>query len=91
MRIAVYGPLRSATGGKDVDLRVGDATVREVVTALVEAYPRAAPYLYDEEGTVRPSVRVAVNGTRAELDDSCPSDATVSLFPAVQGGRGSGR
>ena len=83
--VTVYGPLRSATGAKVIAVDVTGGTVADVVEAVVDAYPRSRPYLYDG-GEVRPSVRVAVDGERATLDAPVPADAEVTLFPAVQGG-----
>lgn len=88
MKVTVYGPLRSATGGKRVSIDVdpADRTVEAVVWAFVDAYPRAASHLVDEAGDLRPSVRVTVDGERATLDDDCPPDVEVALFPAMRGG-----
>ena len=89
MELIVYGPLRSATGGKRVSVDVDSAerTVDAVVRAFVDAYPRAESHLVDESGNLRPSVRVTVDGERAALDADCPPDADVALFPAMRGGR----
>ncbi|UTF54735.1 MoaD/ThiS family protein [Natronosalvus rutilus] len=87
MDVTVYGPLRGATGAKTVTLQCDPDTVAEVVDAFVQAYPRARPQLFTEDGALRPSVRVTVDGGRASFDDSCPAGATVSLFPAIQTGR----
>lgn len=86
MDLTVYGPLRSATGEKRVAVAPEGETVRAVVEAFVAAYPRAESHLADD-GTLRPSVRVTVNGERATLDDDCPPEADVALFPAMRGGR----
>lgn len=39
MKLTVYGPLRSATGEKTVEL-VTEGTVENVLEALIEEYPR---------------------------------------------------
>ena len=85
MEFTVYGPLRAATGEKTVTLEFAGGTVAEAIAAFVDAYPRSRPHLYDDE-TVRPSVRVALEGERVELEAPCPADASLALFPAVQGG-----
>jgi molybdopterin converting factor small subunit len=87
MELTVYGPLRSATGGKRVRVDPDDGTVRGVVEAVVAAHPRTESHLVDDDGELRPSVRVTVDGERARLDDGCPPDADVALFPAMRGGR----
>jgi len=86
MDLTVYGPLRSATGEKQVRVDPDDETVRAVIEAFVDAYPRARGHLVDDAGALRPSVRVTVDGERAGLDDDCPPDADVALFPAMRGG-----
>lgn len=86
MELTVYGPLRSATGGKRVSVDPTERTVRAVVRAFVDAYPRAESHLVDDAGDLRPSVRVTVDGERAALDADCPPDAEVALFPAMRGG-----
>jgi len=86
MDLTVYGPLRSATGAKRVSVDPDDGTVAAVVEAFVDAYPRAESHLVDCDGEFRPSVRVTVDGERASLDDDCPLDAEVALFPAMRGG-----
>jgi molybdopterin synthase sulfur carrier subunit len=86
MDLTVYGPLRSATGAKRVHVDPDDGTVRGVVEAFVDAYPRAESHLVDPDGMLRPSVRITVNGERAALDDDVMPDAEVALFPAMRGG-----
>lgn len=86
MELTVYGPLRSATGDKRVDVAFDGGTVREAIEAFVAAYPRAEQHLYRDDGTLAPSVRVAVDGESADLDDACPADAAVSVHPAMRGG-----
>jgi molybdopterin converting factor small subunit len=86
MELTVYGPLRSATGEKRVSVDPDGPTVRAVLDALIDEYPRVESHLVDETGALRPSVRVTVNGDRAALDDDCPPDAEVAMFPAMRGG-----
>ncbi|ARS90707.1 ubiquitin-like small modifier protein 1 [Natrarchaeobaculum aegyptiacum] len=86
MEVTVYGPLRSATGDKQVRVAFEGRTVHEALEALVEAYPRAEQYLYRHDGTLASSVRISIAGERVDLDDPCPADAEVTVHPAVQGG-----
>jgi molybdopterin converting factor small subunit len=86
MELTVYGPLRSATGDKRVSVEPTGATVRAVLDALVASYPGAESHLVDDDGELRPSVRVTVDGERAGLDDECPPAAEVAVFPAMRGG-----
>ena len=84
--LTVYGPLRAATDGKLVTLDVDGDTVADVLDALRDAYPRAESQLVDGDGDLRPSVRVTVDGERADPDASCPPGAEVAVFPAMRGG-----
>lgn len=85
--VVLYGPLRAAAGGnRSVDLPVEPTTVHDVVAAFVDAYPSLESQLYAADGALRPSVRVMLDGTRAAMDDPCPADAEIALFPAMQGG-----
>lgn len=86
MDVTVYGPLRSATGEKTVAVDVDPETVGDVVAAFAAQHPRIRSQLYTDDGDLRPSVRVMVDGERADPADACPADAAVVLFPAMQGG-----
>lgn len=86
MHVTVYGPLRSATGGKSVELDFGGGSVEAMLASFVETYPRAESQLYADDGTLRSSVRVTVDGKRADPADDCPAAADVTILPAVQGG-----
>lgn len=86
MDVVVYGPLRAATGGKTVRVDFGGGTVREALDTLVAANPRVEQHLYRADGSLAPSVRVSVDGERAEPADPCPPDATLSIHPAMRGG-----
>jgi len=84
--VTVYGPLRSATGAKTVTLEWAGGTVADAIAALVDVYPRADPYLYDDDDRIRPSVRVSLEGERADLVARVPEGASLTVVPAVQGG-----
>lgn len=86
MEVTVYGQLRSATGEKRVSVPFDGGTVRDALAALVEAYPRAEQHLFDEDGELVGSARVAINGEVVDEDAKCPGDAELSVHPAMQGG-----
>lgn len=89
VQVTVYGPLKSATGEKTVDLEFTGTTVADALAEFTAAYPRATPYLYNGD-EVRASVRVTVNGERAPLEAPVSNDAELTLMPAVQGGSTAG-
>lgn len=86
MEVTVYGQLRAATGSKTVALDTDASTVGAVLEEFLAAYPRARPHVLDDDGDVRPSVRVTCDGEHVDLDADCPQDATLQLFPAMAGG-----
>lgn len=86
MKVTVYGPLRASTESKTVEITVDGDTVGAVITAFVDAYPRAESQLVDEAGELRPSVRVMIDGDSADLTERVPPGASVAVFPAMRGG-----
>lgn len=87
MEVEVYGPLRSATGEKRVEVAFAGGTVADAVAAFAAEYPRARGQLYGDDGELRPSVRVLRGGDRVDPATPCGPDDELALFPAVQGGR----
>lgn len=86
MDITVYGPLRSATGQKHVQIGFNGETVRDGLNTFVKTYPRAKRHLFQDDGQLVASVRISVNGETAKPDDRCPLDASLAIHPAIQGG-----
>ena len=86
MQVTVYGPLRTATGGKSVRVEADPDTVGDALDAFVEAYPRAERHLVDPDGDLRSSVRLTVAGDRAAPNDSFPTGAGLTIHPAMRGG-----
>lgn len=88
MKLTVHGPLRGVTGAKTVSISTDDTepSVTAVLEQFVAAYPRATAQLFDEHGTLRGSVRVLVDGERADPEAVCSSTAEITLIPAAQGG-----
>ena len=88
MELTVHGPLRGVTGSKTVSIATDkhEQTVQRVLEQFVVEYPRADTQLFNDDGTLRASVRVLVNGERADPETECPPTAAVTLIPAAQGG-----
>lgn len=86
MEVTVYGQLRAATGETSVRVDGDVETVDEVLERFLEAYPRANQHVLDEDGELRPSVRILLDGERVDLESDCPPDAELQLFPAMEGG-----
>jgi len=66
MELTVYGPLRGVTGSKTTSLPAVNAkqSLRDILDRFVEAYPRPEVHLFDEDGTLKGSVRILVNSER---------------------------
>ncbi len=87
MNVTVYGPLRSATGEQTVKIPTdGSEPVGTVIATFLERYPRAQSQLLDEQGELRPSVRVMQDGQSLDFDDDCDPEKELKLFPAMRGG-----
>ncbi|WP_440992056.1 ubiquitin-like small modifier protein 1 [Haloarchaeobius baliensis] len=86
MKVHVYGPLRTATGEKTVDLRTDGETVGDLLDRFLDEYPGTASQLVDDDGDLRPSVRVMVGDEKAARDQPVSEHDEIKLFPAMRGG-----
>lgn len=86
MNVTLYGSLRSLTADNTVSLDFEAGTVADALDQFVDAHPRATSQLFDESGTIRPSVRVMRGDEQVDFDADCPPDAELKLFPAMRGG-----
>ena len=92
MKVDFYATLREVAGQKTVDIEVPEnATVRQLVDAIVTRYPLMRDKLLQQNGDLWGHVHVFVNGRDAPfLDDQMETvinlSDTISVFPAVGGG-----
>ena len=92
MNVNFYATLRVVTGMKTVDINIPEnATVRQLVDAIIIRYPLMRDKLLQENGNLWGHVHVFINGRDAPfLDDQLETvikqTDTVSIFPAVGGG-----
>ena len=80
MRVSLTGVLRSGAGGAaSVDIEA--ATIRELLTRLVERYP-------DMSGALDQGIAVAIDGVvyRDDWTQPIPENAEVFLMPRIAGG-----
>ena len=81
--------LRTSTGGEK-RVEVAGTTVREVVSALVAAYPGLEPQLIGQDGDLNPFVNAFLNDTDIRhlegLGTPVGERDTLSLLPAMAGG-----
>ena len=91
MRVRIFATLRSLVGAAEVEVEVGAGdTVRSVLDRLTVAYPDLGERVLDEDGNVRNSIHVLVNGRSVKylqgLNTTIGDGDRLALFPAVGGG-----
>lgn len=92
VKVALYGSARVVIGQPVVEVSFDSttATLYQVLHYLIAAYPRARPYLLDEEGKLPSYIRVLLNNVRldsdATLDTVLHDKDRVALLVAVAGG-----
>jgi hypothetical protein len=93
VRVRVPSPLRSYTGTAEVAVAVPvlapelPPTVGGVLAALDQAYPGVRFRIVDEQGKLRPHIKVFVDQTLArDLAASIPSGAILMIVAALSGG-----
>ena len=89
--VRLYASLRELAGDRIVEVSLPDgATVRDVLTALVEARPALAGRVLDEAGQVVQYVGVFVDGRDIRhlrgLDTPVKPENEVYIFPPTAGG-----
>lgn len=80
MQVSLNGALRSGAGGA-ASIEIEAATIRELLTKVVERYPDMSEYL--DRG-----IAVAIDGVvfRDDWNQSIPQGAEVFLMPRIEGG-----
>ncbi len=91
MEIRLYATLREIVGGKSVYIdSLPEMTIEHLLQEIFIIHPALRAQIYDQEGQLRPSIHVLVNGrdTRflAGLDTPVQAHDQVSIFPPVGGG-----
>jgi MoaD family protein len=86
MKVFVPTPLRSYTG-QQAEVEADGATVGELLADLDQRYPGIRFRMIDEQDTVRPHVRIFVNGEQVwGLDASLRLTDEVQILQALSGG-----
>lgn len=91
MQVEVYvsATLRNFVNKKD-KIRLEGNNVREILKNLVKEYPDSQKALFEEEGTLRPFVRVYINGVsvskESETETAVKEGDEILLLPAIAGG-----
>ncbi|MBI3361941.1 MAG: MoaD/ThiS family protein [Chloroflexi bacterium] len=91
MEIRLYATLRQIVGAKEVRLEAGDLrSVGDALRALTARYPRLAPSIWHDDGTLAGHVAVVLDGRDIRHLDGLATplgDAEkLDVFPPVGGG-----
>jgi hypothetical protein len=90
LRFRLPGLLRAYTGGTavwQVDDFPANATLRDALACLDARWPGVAFRLVDEQGALRPHIRIFVDATPVrDLDRSLPPDTEIMIVGALSGG-----
>lgn len=91
MDVLFYATLREIVGGKTVAFDLPpDTTVREVLAAAGDRFPRLNELIWTADGQLGDYIKVFVDGREIRhlllLDTPVPAGAEVSIFPPVAGG-----
>lgn len=86
MRVLIPTALRSYTGGKAAE-EVAGATAAAVIAELDRRHPGFRFRIVDEQGGLRPHIRISVNAeVIARLDAPLVPDDEVAIIMAFSGG-----
>ena len=85
MRILIPGALLSYTGASQVEAR--GATLGALFDDLDQHFPGIRFRVVDEQGKIRPHMRVFINGAQAmELSHPLSENDEIALVQALSGG-----
>ncbi len=91
--VRLYASLRELPGERDIDVALPDgATVRDLLSRLVELRPGLSHRLLDQDGNIPRFVNVFLNGRDIRylsgLDTPVTSHDEVTILPPAAGGKG---
>ncbi len=88
MRTLYFARVRELTGraADEIDVPEGSRCV-DVIRAIADRYGEALrSYLFDESGSLRRSLAVALNGERVPPETEVREGDTVVVIPPISGG-----
>jgi molybdopterin synthase sulfur carrier subunit len=86
MRVLVPSALRSYTG-RQGEIEAAAATVDELLLELDRRYPGFRFRIVDEQGSLRPHIKVTINAEiTGALDAPLQPDDEVAIIMAISGG-----
>jgi MoaD family protein len=89
--VRLLATLRSIAGAKDVTVPVApEATARDLLRAIHQAYPMLGAYLLAPDGGLNPGIQFLVGGQHIEwqqgLDTPVANADDLLLIPPISGG-----
>lgn len=88
--ISIPTALRQYAGG-NATVTLEQGTVEQILTTLTEQHPQLGKQLYNEQGKLRSFVNVYVGDEDIRYlqgpETQVPDGETVSIIPAIAGGR----
>ena len=87
MIVRVPGLLRSYSGGADTVELLSPATLADALAALDARFPGLRFRIIDEQGAIRPHIKLFVDGVLArELATALPAARELMIVGALSGG-----
>jgi molybdopterin converting factor small subunit len=77
--------LRELADGRG-DISLSGRSVRELVADLEAKHPGLSTRVRDEQGNLRPHVKIFLNGEQVGLDDTVQEGDELRILPAISGG-----
>ncbi|MCS7094575.1 MAG: MoaD/ThiS family protein [Thaumarchaeota archaeon] len=88
VRTLYFARLKELTGRESEELEVPDGSLCiDVVRELVRVHgSRMSAYVLDDNGNLRKSFALAINGRKVGLDEPVSDGDTVVIIPPISGG-----
>ena len=85
MKVSIPSPLLSYT--QDPDVEADGATLSELLADLDQRYPGIRFRMIDEQGAIRPHMRIFINRERVVgLEEALSAEDEVQILQALSGG-----
>ena len=88
VRVRVYGMVHDEVGQRELGYELPEgSTVKDLLNAILDAYPVLTKMVYDENGGSRDYLEIAVNQVSViGLDNVLKDDDYVQIMPPIGGG-----
>src|SRR5687768_4705042 len=72
--------------GTSSEVTIAAPDIRALISELESRYPALRGRVTDERGSLRPHVKIFVNGEMVGLDDALQESDDVRIIPSISGG-----